>query len=111
MQEPAHDLQQSILQQVEFYFSPANLLTDEHLSRAIKRSSNSWLPISYLLGCARIKATLAHHNVKLRERRRVVAKILRQSSVVKLDNFRVKRVKRISLKQERTKMVYVEVEG
>ncbi|XP_010251419.1 PREDICTED: la-related protein 6B isoform X2 [Nelumbo nucifera] len=74
-----------ILNQVEYYFSDANLATTEHLMRFISKDPEGFVPISVVASFKKIKALISSHHQ--------LANVLRMSSklVVSEDGKKVRR--------------------
>ena len=97
-----------IQKQIEFYFSDANLLTDKNLYKKIKQSQRSWVPITYLFQCRRIREIFKQHQIGIRARRKKIAKAVKNSDKLKVRDWKVKRKQPFRLKREKAKMVYFE---
>lgn len=51
--EATEEIETAIREQIEFYFSAANLATDRSMRKQI--ANGSWVHASYLLACRKIK--------------------------------------------------------
>ena len=83
--------EQQLRKQIEFYFSDANLLTDKHLVKKIQSSQKSWMPLSYLTRCNKVRNILLGMDLRIRSWRRRIRKVLKDSTLLKIKNQKVKR--------------------
>eukprot|EP00262_Sarcandra_glabra_P006548 TRINITY_DN18887_c0_g1_i1.p1 TRINITY_DN18887_c0_g1~~TRINITY_DN18887_c0_g1_i1.p1 ORF type:complete len:445 (+),score=66.48 TRINITY_DN18887_c0_g1_i1:137-1471(+) len=81
----SEEVTQKIVNQVEYYFSDANLATTDHLMRFINKDPDGFVPISVVASFKKIKALVSNHNM--------LATALRTSSklVVSEDGKKIRR--------------------
>merc|ERR1739848_257986 len=83
MEEPNDELCEQIVQQVEFYFSDANITKDKFLLKHVKRNKEGFVSLKLISSFKRVK-----HLTK--DRRQVAVAIERKSKKLEVNDFKTK---------------------
>ena len=107
-QEPylTEEAAERLKQQIEFYFSDANLVSDQTFFK--EAEYNCWVDISYILKCRKVKGMLEKLRVCHRSKKRIIASVLKNSSLLKVHKTKVRRRKPFNKRGKNPSFLYLE---